>query len=254
MRWEKCPATWKPQKNILVVEDDNLQRQSMVSSVFDPPETDNFSIARILEAASGEEALQIAESELVDLMILDVCLAPDGLDGFAVCNRLRQQEFFGRIIMLSGERADGNDRADGLTTGADDFVAKPYSRRELRARIDVQLRSAEEAGNAVLRFGPFAFFRDRQCVFRTGMARPQSLTQKESAIVLALYQARGKVITKERLLDEVWGYHPAANTHTLETHIYRVREKLEPNPRQPEYVLNSDGGYRLAGHGIAGYA
>lgn len=235
---------WKPEKSILVVEDNMLERDALVDVIRAGAMSSEFEVSVIHEAATGEKAMSIAESADVDLAILDVSLAGGGMDGYETCAGLRRAGFGGRIIMLSEVRRSAEDRADGLDLGADDFMSKPYSDREMQSRIENQLRAGENSVDPMLRFGPFMLFPGRKKI-RLGDGSVERLTDKEARILHWLYLARGKVVGRQELLEEVWGYHPAARTHTLETHIYRIRKKIEPAPEQPRFVVSADGGYRI---------
>lgn len=235
---------WKPRKSILVVEDSMLEREALVEVIRAGSNSSEFECAVIHEAATGEEAMSIARSADIDLAILDVSLAGGGMNGYETCAELRKAGFGGRIIMLSEVRKSAEDRADGLDLGADDFMSKPYSEREMRSRIENQLRAGENSVDPMLHFGPFTLFPGRKMI-RLGDGSDERLTEKEARILHWLYLARGRVVGRQELLEEVWGYHPAARTHTLETHIYRIRRKIEPTPDRPRYVLAADGGYRI---------
>ena len=236
---------WKPEKSILVVEDDMIQRANLVKMLRDYSRTGSYVISRVHEAATAEDALSIVNAEDVDLAILDVVLAGSGLNGHETCAKLRELKFPGRIIMLSGERITGDDKADGLDLGANDYMSKPFSVREMKSRIESQLQAAENSNDPQLRFGPFKFYPGRREIL-LGDGQRELLTDKEAGILQMLYEARGQAVGKTELLECVWGYNPQANTHTLETHIYRVRQKIEPFPSSPQYVVAKNGGYRLA--------
>jgi len=238
---------WKPEKHILIVEDDMIQRENLVSLLREYSAGGGFAVATVHEAANGEDALKIAESTEVDLAILDVVLAGGGMDGHEACAKLREMNFRGRIILLSGERNTGDDKADGIDLGADDYMSKPFSSREMKARIESQLRAGESSSDPQLRFGPFSLFTGRREIV-LGDGRKELLTDKEAGILHMLYLARGRVVGRQELLERVWGYNSRVNTHTLETHIYRVRQKIEPFPASPQYVVSDEGGYRLASH------
>ena len=237
--------SWKPQKSVLVVEDDMIQRTRLVGMLKDFSTKGAFTISDIHEAATGEDAVAIAEENMIDLAILDIVLIGSEFDGYEVCRQLKHEgDYLGRIIMLSGERYTGEDKADGLDVGADDYMSKPYSDREFWSRIEKQFRDGENSGDPRLRFGQFVFYPGRKRIV-LGDGTSEMLTDKESSILHMLYSARGQVVRRSTLLQEVWGYNPRVNTHTLETHVYRVRQKIEPVPNKPKYVIACDGGYRL---------
>ena len=194
-------------------------------------------------AADGREALAVAAREAPDLILLDIMMP--GLSGWDVCRELRSQGIDVPIIMLTARGEEG-DRVRGLELGADDYITKPFSLRELLARVRAVLR----------RPGPrhkvdeFAFgdarvrLRGRQA-FRAG--REVVLTRKEFDLLVYLLEHRGEVVTRERLLDEVWGYERFPTTRTVDTHILRLRRKFEADPDRPAFIPTVHGqGYRFA--------
>ena len=137
------------------------------------------------------------------------------------------------------------DTIEGLEAGADDYVAKPFRFAVLLARIRAQLRSHEQSENAVFHIGPYEF-RPAQKLLVDGDKRKVRLTEKETNILKYLYRAGGKPVAREELLAEVWGYNAGVTTHTLETHIYRLRQKIEPEPANSRLLITEAGGYRLS--------
>jgi DNA-binding response OmpR family regulator len=148
------------------------------------------------------------------------------------------------IIMLTAATSDA-DTIEGLESGADDYVAKPFRFNVLLARIRVQLRSHEQSENAVFHVGPYEF-RPAQKLLLDAAKKKVRLTEKETNILKYLYRAGGKPVAREELLAEVWGYNAGVTTHTLETHIYRLRQKIEPDSASARLLLTEAGGYRLA--------
>ena len=194
-------------------------------------------------AANGEEALATAAREAPDLILLDIMMP--GLSGWDVCRALRGKGIDVPIIMLTA-RSEETDRVRGLELGADDYITKPFSLRELLARVRAVLRrpgprhKAEEFtfGDARVRL------RGRQA-FRGG--REVTLTRKEFDLLVYLLEHRGEVITRERLLDEVWGYERFPTTRTVDTHVLRLRRKFEADPDRPALILTVHGqGYKFA--------
>jgi len=194
-------------------------------------------------ATNGEEALAVAAREAPDLIVLDLMMPR--MSGWDVCRALRGRGIDVPVIMLTA-RGEEADRVRGLELGADDYIAKPFSLRELLARVRAVLR----------RPGPrqkveeFAFgdvrvrLRGRQ-VFRAG--REVALTRKEFDLLVYLLAHRGQVLTRERLLDEVWGYERFPTTRTVDTHVLRLRRKFETDPDRPAWILTVHGqGYRFA--------
>jgi DNA-binding response OmpR family regulator len=194
-------------------------------------------------AGDGREALAVAAREAPDLILLDIMMP--GLSGWDVCRELRGKGIDVPIIMLTARGEEG-DRIRGLELGADDYITKPFSLRELLARVRAVLRrpgprqKAEELAFGDARVRP----RGRQA-FRAG--REVGLTRKEFELLVYLLEHRGEVVTRERLLDEVWGYERFPTTRTVDTHILRLRRKFEADPDRPLFILTVHGqGYRFA--------
>ena len=224
-------------KRILVVEDDEPLRESLVEQLRLHEEFDTA------EAATGALALELAERERFDLVLLDVRL-PD-MDGREVCRLLRRRGFKAPVVILSAAGADA-DAILGLDSGANDYVAKPFRLGVLLARIRAQLRQHELSDDAVLAIGPYNFRPGARTLAETETGRKIRLTEKEAAILKYLYRAGGGAVGRAVLLDEVWGYNAAVDTHTLETHVYRLRQKIEADPSDARIVVTEPGGYRLA--------
>ncbi len=199
---------------------------------------------RVLTASTGDAGLEIAVRERPDLVLLDLMLP--GLSGLDVCRELRRQQFEAPIIMLTA-RAEEVDRVVGLEIGADDYVTKPFGIRELLARIRVRLRrTSSGAADAVLRFGDVEVDFDKREATRAG--KRVELTGKEFEVLRLLAQHRGQIVTRERLLDEVWGYEHYPTTRTVDNHIMRLRQKLEVEPSNPRHILSVYGeGYKFVG-------
>lgn len=222
-------------KSILIVDDEEDLRETLAEQF---ELSDGF---LAITAASGEEALQKTADERVDLVILDVDMP--GMNGREVCRQLRDKGIRVPVIMLTG-RSGESDTVAGLEAGANDYVAKPFSFAVLLARVRSQLRSFEQTEDATFDIGPYEF-RPSTKVLRTKEGRRIRLTEKETEILKFLYRAGGKPVARETLLSEVWGYNAAVTTHTLETHIYRLRQKVEPDPSNAQLLLTDTGGYRL---------
>jgi DNA-binding response OmpR family regulator len=167
-----------------------------------------------------------------------------GMSGLDVCRELRRQRFEAPIIMLTA-RAEEVDRVVGLEIGADDYVTKPFGVRELLARIRVRLRSRSGASTGdTLRFGIVEVHFDKHEAFRGGTRI--DLTGKEFEVLRLLARHRGEIVTRERLLDEVWGCEHYPTTRTVDNHILRLRQKLEENPSDPRHILSVYGeGYKF---------
>jgi DNA-binding response OmpR family regulator len=196
------------------------------------------------EAGSMAEAGQIllAEGSRFDAVLLDIGL-PDG-DGRDLCAELRRGGIKVPIIMLTGADAE-QDVVRGLDSGANDYIAKPFRIMELIARLRAQLRVFDNSEDAVFMIGPYTFRPAAKMLQDTGRNRRIRLTEKECAILKFLYRAGGRPVGRQILLNEVWGYNAAVTTHTLETHIYRLRQKIEPDPAAASLLLTEGGGYRL---------
>lgn len=223
---------------ILVVDDDTALRTALVEQLvldgeFVPTQAENLSEARLLLAAPDAR---------FDVILLDVAL-PDG-DGRDFCKALRAQGVKVPIIMLTGS-AEESDIVRGLDSGANDYLAKPFRLNELLARLRAQLRSFENSEDAVFTIGPYVFRPAAKQLLEPVKNKRIRLTDKEAAILKFLYRAAGKPVARQVLLNEVWGYNAAVTTHTLETHVYRLRQKIEPDPAIARLLLTEGGGYRL---------
>ena len=223
------------QRKILIVDDDDDLRESLVDQLLLHEEFD------VLSAASPSKGLELAESERIDLILLDVDM-PE-LDGREMCKKLRRAGFKSPIIMLTGQDSDA-DTILGLDAGANDYVTKPFRFAVLLARIRSQLRQHEQSEDAVFAIGPYSF-KPASKLLVDESERKIRLTEKETSILKFLYRAGEKVVTRDVLLHEVWGYNAKVTTHTLETHIYRLRQKIETDPSQSELLLTEAGGYKL---------
>jgi DNA-binding response OmpR family regulator len=225
-------------KRVLLVDDDAALRQSLAEQL---DLTQEFSAAMAENGASG---FKQAKAERFDLILLDVGL-PD-LDGREVCRNLRRDGVRTPVIMLTA--ADGDaDTVLGLESGANDYITKPFKLNVLLARMRVQLRQHEQGDDATLSLGPYSFRPGAKLLIdNERRGKKIRLTEKEVSILKYLYRAEGKPVAREVLLTEVWGYNAAANTHTLETHIYRLRQKIERDPAAAALILTGPGGYRLA--------
>lgn len=222
-------------KHILIVDDeadfrDTLSEQFELSEGF-----------QVTNAGTGEEALTLAAAQRVDIIVLDVDMP--GINGIETCKRLRAAGIRAPIIMLTGRTGEA-DTVAGLDAGANDYAAKPFTFSVLLARVRAQLRSFEQTEDATFEIGPYEF-RPSTKTLRTKEGKRIRLTEKETEILKYLYRAGGRAVAREMLLSEVWGYNAAVTTHTLETHIYRLRQKVEPDPGNARLLLTDPGGYRL---------
>ena len=224
------------QKRILLVEDDEALRQSLAEQLHLHEEFET------VEADTGTSAIDIAKNQRFDLILLDIGL-PD-FDGREVCRLMRRNGVKAPIIMLTGADTDA-DTILGLDSGANDYITKPFRLGVLLARIRAQLRQHELTEAAVFNIGPYTFQPGAKLLVDPEDERKIRLTEKETAILKYLYRAGDKVVGRDVLLDEVWGYNTAVATHTLETHIYRLRQKIETDPSNAQILVTETGGYRL---------
>ena len=222
-------------KTLLIVDDDADLRGAVAEQL----QAEDF-VA--LEAATAGEGIRLAQEGRPDLILLDVDL-PD-MDGREACRQMRTAGVSAPVIMLTAAAAD-DDTVQGLDAGANDYVTKPYKFAVLLARIRAQLRSHEHSEGAVFRLGAYEF-RPAAKMLVDGAGKKIRLTEKETNILKYLYRAGEKPVTREELLAEVWGYNAGVTTHTLETHVYRLRQKIEPDPANARLLLTEAGGYKLA--------
>jgi DNA-binding response OmpR family regulator len=223
-------------RRILLVDDDTPLRESLAEQLRLHEEFD------ISEAGSGSEAMECAKSQRFDLVLLDVGL-PD-MDGREVCKVLRRAGNKIPIIMLTAADTDA-DTILGLESGANDYITKPFRLGVLLARVRAQLRQHEQSEDAVFTIGDYTFRPAGKLLHDGDTNKKVRLTEKETAILKYLYRAGDKVVAREILLDEVWGYNAGVATHTLETHIYRLRQKIEEDPSEAKLLVTEMGGYRL---------
>ncbi|WP_321343936.1 response regulator transcription factor [Breoghania sp.] len=222
-------------RRILIIDDDADLREALVEqlSLFEEFETIVCDCA-----ASG---IREARGERIDLLIMDVGL-PD-MDGREAVKVLRKGGFKAPIIMLTGQDTD-SDTILGLEAGANDYVAKPFKFAVLLARLRAHLRQHEQSEDATFAIGPYTFRPSAKLLLddKGGKVR---LTEKETAILKYLYRTGEKPVTRDVLLHEVWGYNSGVTTHTLETHIYRLRQKIESDPSNASLLVTEAGGYKL---------
>ena len=224
-------------KKILLVDDDELLRDALIDQF---GVHDEFAVEPVMTAHAAID--RVKEEAHIDLMLLDVGL-PD-MDGREACRVMRKNGFKSPIIMLTGADSEA-DTILGLDAGANDYVSKPFKFGVLLARVRAHLRSHEQSEDAVFKVGPYEF-RPAVKMLVTPEDKKIRLTEKETSILKFLYRAGGKPVTRDVLLDEVWGYNSGVTTHTLETHVYRLRQKIEPDPSNASILLTESGGYRLS--------
>ena len=220
---------------LLVVDDDQDLRETLAEQL---GLHDAFEILTE-DTASG--ARSRVRDERIDLAVMDVGL-PD-LDGREAVRLMRQDGFRGPVIMLTGQDSEA-DAVNGLEAGANDYVTKPFKFAVLLARIRAHLRQYEASEDAVFRIGPYTF-RPGAKLLVSERGSKLKLTEKETAILRFLYRAGRAVVSRDTLLAEVWGYNAQVTTHTLETHVYRLRQKIESNPSSARLLITEPGGYKL---------
>ena len=222
-------------RRILIVDDDAALRQSLAEQL------ERHAEFLSLQCDSAAAALLIMHQERFDAVLLDVGL-PD-MDGHELCRQMRRAGINVPIVMLTAADSEA-DTVLGLDAGANDYVTKPFRLSVLLARLRAHLRQSELNDDVVLTIGPYTFRPSAKLMTDSGGKRKVRLTEKETAILKFLYRA-GRVIGRDTLLDEVWGYNAGVTTHTLETHVYRLRQKIERDPAHAEILVTEPGGYRL---------
>jgi DNA-binding response OmpR family regulator len=223
-------------KKILLVDDDDALRGSLAEQL---QLHEEFSTT---EAGTAAAAMEAAKATYFDCIILDVGL-PD-MDGRDLCRLMRRGGVRSPIIMLTGVDTDA-DTILGLESGANDYITKPFRLGVLLARLRAQLRQFEQSEDAVFTIGPYTFRPSAKMLVEEAKNRKVRLTEKETAILKYLYRVGSKVVGRDVLLGEVWGYNAGVTTHTLETHVYRLRQKIERDPSNAEILVTEPGGYRL---------
>ena len=222
-------------KKILMVNNDEDLREALAEQLVITEDFDVF------EAEDGASGLKRAREAFYDLILLDVDL-PD-MDGLQLCSLMRKQGVKCPIIILITDDAD-TDTILGLDAGANDYVCKPFKFFVLLSRIRALLRQHEQSENATFSLGPYTF-KPASKILITENEEKVRLTEKETNILKFLYRSKDGMVARDVLLHEVWGYNANVTTHTLETHIYRLRQKIELDPRNARLLITEQGGYRL---------
>ena len=221
---------------LLLVEDE----PSLAMLLGDRLEREGYSVVSV---ADGNAALATALAKPFDVLVLDVMLP--GKNGFEVCRELRTKGSNLPILMLTA-RGEVRDRITGLKIGADDYLTKPFDTAELLARIEALLRRSRGAssGHTIHKFGSVEVNTRRREVSRAG--EPVTLSAKEYQLLCYLLDRPDTVVSRDELLEQVWGYRAATNTRTVDVHLAQLRSKLEDDPKQPRYLLTAHGaGYRF---------
>jgi len=220
-------------KRILIADGDvTLQRQLMLHGGF-----------RVTEAGDGGAALARAKRDHFSLIVLEAEL-PD-MDGREVCRAMRRSGVTAPILILTHLDSEA-DVIWGLDAGADDYIVKPVRFGVLLARFRAQIRVYERSGDAQFVVGPYTFQPANRLLLSGDGDRRIRLAEKETEILKFLSRTGGRTVSRDVLRSEIWGYAPDINTNTLETHTYRLRQKIEPDPKNPSILITERGGYRLA--------
>ena len=222
-------------KKIIIIDDDDLLRETLIEQFSLHEE---FAVSEAAAAAEGIKALKAGHA---DLVILDVNL-PD-MDGREACKIIRRNGYKGPVIMLTAQSSEA-DTILGLDSGANDYVTKPFRFAVLLARIRAHLRQNEHSEDAVFKVGPYSFKPSAKLLLREDNKKIR-LTEKETAIIKFLLRAGEQIVSRDVLLQDVWGYNAGVTTHTLETHVYRLRQKIERDPSHAEILVTEGGGYKL---------
>ena len=222
---------------ILIVEDDETLRNMLAECLDD---TNEFVVTTAADIEAADRVLANEDAHF-DGVILDIRL-PDG-DGRDYCARLRRLGHSMPIIMLTGA-IEETDVVRGLDSGAGDYIAKPFRASELLARLRAQLRAFDHSEQVVFPVGPYTFRPAKKLLHDAAKNKRIRLTDKETAVLKYLYRSE-TAVNRQILMHEVWGYNAAVMTHTLETHIYRLRQKIEADPANPALLVTEGGGYRL---------
>jgi DNA-binding response OmpR family regulator len=228
--------TMAQRKTILIIDDDDDLR-ALLREQFELH--GEFTAAL---AATAQDGVRLARESRPDLILMDLDL-PDQ-NGREACRLLRGSGIAAPVIMLTAADSE-SDTILGLESGASDYVTKPFKFTLLLARVRAQLRAHEASEDAVFHIGPYEF-RPAGKVLIDDKGKKLRLTDKEANILKYLYRAGDKAVSREELLAEVWGYNAGVTTHTLETHVYRLRQKIELDPANARLLVTEAGGYRLA--------
>ena len=222
-------------KKIIIIDDDDMLRETLKEQF---SLHDEFVVTDASNATAGVKAVK---ADHADLVLLDVNL-PD-MDGREACKIIRRNGYKGPVIMLTGQTSD-SDTILGLDSGANDYVVKPFRFGVLLARIRAHLRQHEHSEDAIFKVGPYTFKPSAKMLVRDDNKKIR-LTEKETAIIKFLLRSGEQIVGRDVLLHDVWGYNAGVTTHTLETHVYRLRQKIERDPSHAEILVTEGGGYKL---------
>ncbi|MEE2761735.1 MAG: response regulator transcription factor [Pseudomonadota bacterium] len=191
---------------------------------------------------NGTDAIERTKEQYFDIILLDVSLP--NIDGYELCRMIRRNGINSPIIMLTEADAHA-DTVLGREAGANDYITKPFRIGVLIARLRAQIREHEQSEHAVFAIGPYTFRPAAKQLLDNETNKMVRLTEKESSIIKYLFLAGERVVSRDILLDKVWGYNAGVTTHTLETHVYRLRQKIERNPSNAVLLVTEPNGYRL---------
>jgi DNA-binding response OmpR family regulator len=215
-------------KKILIIEDDKALLKTLITSL----ETENF---KVISASDGEEGFRLSCKKKLDLIILDLVLP--SMDGMEICRQMRSKGIKTPIVMLTGQKKEEIDKVLGLEVGADDYITKPFGTKELLARIRAVLRRAkpEEVEVEECSFGDVCINFKKQVASKG--RKELYLTAKEFGLLKLLIAHEGEVVSREKILNEVWGYDKFPTTRTIDTFIHHLRQKVEDNPAAPVHLI-----------------
>jgi DNA-binding response OmpR family regulator len=223
-------------KKILLVVDDEDLRETLTEQLM---LSEDFKVS---EGTDGAQAIEKVNQQSFDLIILDVGLP--ATDGHELFRLIREHGVKSPMLVLTESDTDAS-KVLGINAGTNDYITKPFKFPVLLARIRAQLRQYEQSEDAILKLGPY-MFNPAGKLLMTEAGNQIRLTEKETNILKFLYHTRERVIQRDTLLHEVWGYNAGVTTHTLETHIYRLRQKIETDPSNSSLLVTENGGYHLA--------
>lgn len=215
-------------RKILIVEDDKVLLETLTTSLV----SENF---KILSATDGEKGFQLACQEKIDLIILDLVLP--SLSGMEICKELRAKGVMTPIIMLTGEKKEEIDKVLGLELGADDYLLKPFGRKELLARIRAVLRRSRPEAPEVEEYSFGDVYLNFKKLIATKGKKDLSLTAKEFGLLKLLISHEGEVVSRDTILNEVWGYDKFPTTRTVDTFVHNLRQKIEDKPSKPVHLI-----------------
>ncbi len=224
-------------RRILVVDDEPINQQALCNHL-------TLQSFHVTQAMDGPTALKLIGKKAFDLVILDVMMP--GMSGYEVCEAIRHKYSLHELpVLMLTAKNQMSDLTRGLESGANDYITKPFKVGVLLARIRGQLRQHEQSEDAVFTIGPYSFRPAQKMMVHKETEKKVRLTEKETSILKYLFRAGETAVGRDVLLHEVWGYNAGVTTHTLETHIYRLRQKIEPTPSEAEILVTEPGGYKL---------